>query len=57
MKINDIILDRFLNNDLPRPKINKIKLLIKKDPKLSSRVQKLKSFESAYEKEYIIACS
>ena len=26
MKINDIILDRFLNNDLPRSKINKIKL-------------------------------
>ena len=31
MKINDIILDRFLNNDLSRSKINKIKLLIKKD--------------------------
>ena len=55
MKINDIILDRFLNNDLPRPKINKIKLLIKKDPKLRSRVQELKSFESAYEKEYDFA--
>ena len=55
MKINDIILDRFLNNDLSRSKINKIKLLIKKDPKLRSRVQELKSFESAYEKEYKIA--
>lgn len=55
MKINDIILDRFLNNDLSRSKINKIKLLIKKDPKLRSRVQKMKSFESAYEKEYKIA--
>ena len=55
MKINDIILDRFLNNDLSRSKINKIKLLIKKDPKLRSRVQELKNFESAYEKEYKIA--
>ena len=55
MKINDIILDRFLNNDLSRSKINKIKLLIKKDPKLRSRVQELKSFESAYEKEYEFA--
>ena len=55
MKINNIILDRFLNNDLPRSKINKIKLLIKKDPKLRSRVQELKNFESAYEKEYKIA--
>ena len=55
MKINDIILDRFLNNDLSRSKINKIKLLIKKDPKLRSRIQELKSFESAYEKEYKIA--
>ena len=55
MKINDIVLDRFLNNDLSRSKINKIKLLIKKDPKLRSRVQELKSFESAYEKEYKIA--
>ena len=55
MKINNIILDRFLNNDLSRSKINKIKLLIKKDPKLRSRVQKLKSFESAYEKEYKMA--
>ena len=55
MKINDIILDRFLNNDLSRSKINKIKLLIKKDPKLRSRVQELKSFEFAYEKEYKIA--
>ena len=55
MKINDIILDRFLNNDLSRSKINKIKLLIKKDPKLRSKVQELKSFESAYEKEYKIA--
>ena len=55
MKINNIILDRFLNNDLPRSKINKIKLLIKKDSKLRSRVQELKSFESAYEKEYKMA--
>ena len=55
MKINDIILDRFLNNDLPKSRIDKIKLLIKKDPKLRSRVQKMKSFESAYEKEYKIA--
>ena len=44
MKINDIILDRFLNNDLPKSRIDKIKLLIKKDPKLRSRVQKMKSF-------------
>ena len=55
MKINNIILDRFLNNDLPKSRINKIKLLIKKDSKLRSRVQELKNFESAYEKEYKIA--
>ena len=55
MKINDIILDRFLNNDLPKPQINKIKLLIKKDPKIKFRIEELKNFESTYEKEYKIA--
>ena len=55
MKINDIILDRFLNNDLSKPQINKIKLLIKKDPKIKFRIEELKNFESTYEKEYKIA--
>ena len=41
----DVVEDIACNNDC----------IIKKDPKLRSRVQELKSFESAYEKEYKMA--
>ena len=41
MKIDDSILIRFINNDLPKSKKDKIQLLLNNNPKIKNRVQGL----------------